>query len=246
MTEPSATTEPAGPARTSDGTLVDQSPTTPPTPATTTPSPGTEGLTLLNQNEAPPPKPAAAEPPKDAPKPAATTAPEAYADYKVPDGFTLDPAVKGEADKIFKGLGLSQEAAQSLVDFYTAKTSEAFQQPFKAYQDMTTTWRKEAEEHPDLKGKLGPGQEVNLRIARALDSIGDAKLASDFRGLMDLTGAGNNQAFIRVIDKLASRAVEGTHVSGNGPTKAGQAEPGRDTPPTAAAAMYPHLPSRGG
>jgi hypothetical protein len=209
---------------------VTQSDQTPPSP---TPETATDGKTLLTETAKPDDKA------KDsAAKPGA---PDAYAEYKVPDGYTLDPAIKTEADAIFKGMGLSQEQAQSLVDFYTSKTTEAFNAPFKAYQDMTADWRKEASDHPDLRGKLGPGQEVNVRISKALDTLGDPKLVSDFKQLMDLTGAGNNQAFIRVIDRFAQKVTEGTHVAGRGPSRAGQSEPGRAERPSAAEAIWPSL-----
>ncbi len=249
MSDVSQATDVAGLARTTDGTLVDQTTgplgASPPstTPATTTtpataPAPATDGKTLLTEPAKDAPKEEAKEPPKGAP--------EKYADYTVPEGYTLDPEVKTEADKIFKELGLPQEAAQKLVDFYTSKTTDAFNAPFQAYQDMTSKWRTESESHPDLRGKLGPGQEVNVRIGKALDSLGDSKLASDFRELMDLTGAGNHQAFIRVIDKFAAKVTEGLHVAGNGPSKAGQSSPNEGAP-SAARAMYPNLPSmRGG
>lgn len=194
----------------------------------TTPTPPPTNNTVLNKTEAPPPT----EP---------AEAPKEYADYTVPEGFALDPEVKKEVDTLFRSMNLTQEQAQSLVDFYTAKTTEAFQQPYQAYAEMTNTWLKEAQDHPDLRGKLGPGQEVNVRIARALESLGDPKLVSDFRSLMDLSGTGNNQAFIRVIDKLAQRAVEGTAVNGRGP--AAVTAPGESTRPSPAQALYPHLPS---
>lgn len=225
------TVDTAGIERTAEGQIADGQ-TTPEVTTETPPPTKPEGKTLLTEGEKPPAEP----------KPPAAGAPEKYEDYKVPDGYTLDPEIKTEADALFKGLGLSQEAAQSLVDFYTSKTTEAFQAPFKAYTDMTDGWRKDAEGHPDLRGKLGPGQEVNVRIAKALDGLGDPKLVSDFKELMDLTGAGNNQAFIRVINKLAEKATEGTHVAGGGPSRAGQSEPGRPAP-SAAAAIWPKLPS---
>lgn len=217
MTEPSQTTTPD---------------------STTTPEP--DGKTLLTEGK----KPEVKEEKKDGDKPKeATGAPEKYEDYKVPEGYTLDPAVKTEADALFKGLGLNQEQAQSLVDFYTSKTTEAFNAPFKAYQEMTDGWRKEAMDHPDLRGKLGPGLEVSTRIGRALDAIGDKSLTDGFRAMMDLTGAGNNVSFIRVFDRLAQKFTEGTHVSGNGPTKPSQSRPG-EGPPSAAAAIWPTLPSQ--
>lgn len=212
-------------------TQSDQSSTTT-TPETKAP----DGKTLLTENKEPEKK---VEEPKKAED---SKAPEKYTDYKLPDGFTLDAEIKAKADGLFKGLGLSQEAAQSLVDFYGEQVSKIASAPAKAYQDLTTQWRKDAESHPDLRGKLGPGQEVNVRIARALDGLGDPKLASEFREVMDLTGSGNHPAFIRVLDKLAQKVTEGTHVAGNGPSTAGQSEPGK-APPSAAAAMWPKLPS---
>lgn len=234
--EQTTTANPEGVERSATGTIVDQSPTL---ALSTTTSPETalapkteaDGKTLLTEGKK-------EEPPKEETK----GAPEKYEDYKVPDGYTLDPEVKGEADKLFKSLGLLQDQAQSLVDFYTAKTTEAFQAPFTAYQEMTNGWRTEAESHPDLRGKLGAGQEVNVRIAKFLDGLPDSKLASDFRSLMDLTGAGNHQAFIRVIDHAAKQMTEGTHVAGNGPGKDGQSAPGRPAP-SAAGALWPNLPS---
>ena len=235
------TANPEGVERTAQGTIVDQTPEA--SPATTTPAPPTQpsttdGKTLLTEGAKPEPEK------KEEPK-ADTKAPDKYEEYKVPEGYALDPEVKTEADKIFKGLGLNQEQAQSLVDFYTSKTSEAFQAPFKAYQEMTDAWRQESESHPDLSGKLGPGKEVSVRISKALDSLGDPKLASDFRAQMDLTGAGNHHAFIRVLDSFAKRLTEGSHVAGRGPSQAGQSRPG-EAPPGAAAAMWPNLPSSRG
>src|SRR5258708_4608855 len=55
-----------------------------------------------------------------------TGAPETYADFKVPDGYTLDADVAKEATTIFKALNLGQDQAQQLVDFYVGKTTEAF------------------------------------------------------------------------------------------------------------------------
>lgn len=238
MADEQTTVDTSGVGRTPDGSIQDGQTTQSDQSSTTTTqeTKAPDGKTLLTENKEPEKKP---EEPK---KPEDSKAPEKYADYKLPDGFTLDAEIKAKADGLFKGLGLSQEAAQSLVDFYGEQVSKIASAPAKAYQDLTTQWRKDAESHPDLRGKLGPGQEVNVRIARALDGLGDPKLASEFREVMDLTGSGNHPAFIRVLDKLAQKVTEGTHVAGNGPSPAGQSEPGK-APPSAAAAMWPKLPS---
>ena len=249
--EPTTTNDVAGIARTTDGTIAPDQ-TTAGTPATTTPSPAP----ATDQT-----KPAAdtAKPDADAKtdskpdsdksllnkdaKDTPTGAPEKYSDYKVPEGFVLDPEVKTEADKLFKGMNLSQEQGQSLVDFYTAKVKEAFDAPFNAYQDQREKWRAEAEQMPELKGKLSNGGEVLTTIGRALDSLGDPQLANNFRQAMDMTGAGDNPAFILAFYRMAQRLVEGSHVTGRGPARSGQQRP--DQPARSVAQdLWPNLPSQ--
>lgn len=237
--EPTTTANPEGVARTPEGAIADLSPSS----QTTTPEMKTEtkpaesGTTLLTKTEG---ETKVEDKTKTETK--SDGAPEKYADYKVPEGFELSADLKAKVDPVFKELGLSQENAQKLVDTYSELTKEASQAPLKAWADTVKAWGEESANHPDLRGKLGPGKEINVTIGKALDSIGDATLASEFRQLMDLTGAGNHPAFIRVIHALAARVTEGTHVTGNGPSPAGQSKPGMP-PPSAAAAMWPTLPS---
>jgi len=210
-------------------TSVQSTPPTAPSssPATTEAAPPEAPKTLLNEGTEPP----KAEEPKGAP--------EAYETFKVPDGFELDPVVAKDFSDLAKTMNLPQAQAQELVDFYVAKTQEAFTAPFKAYKDMQEGWVNEAKDHPELRGKL---DQVKNTVAAAIDGLGDAKLASDFRAAMDLTGAGNHPAFIRVFYKLAQAVTEGTHVRGAGPSPHGQTEGGTATRPSAARSLYPNLP----
>ena len=239
--EPVVTPTPdsSGINRTPDGTIApptDGSNATPtPTPDPVTP-PSNDGKSVLNQKTEGEKKE----------EPAAKGAPEKYEDFKAPDGVKLDPAVIAKAAPIFKELGLSQDAAQKLVDTYRELSAEAAAAPYKAYQDTVADWLKQSQDHPDLRGKLGPGQEVNVRIAKLLNGVPDAKLASDFREAMDITGVGNHPAFIRLMDHFAKQLTEGTHVAGNGPGPGGQSAPGTASRPSAAASMWPNLPSAGG
>lgn len=163
-------------------------------------------------------------------------APEKYADFTAPEGYELDPAVIAEASPIFKELGLSQPAAQRLVDFYIDKANAAAQAPIKLWEDTQKQWVTEIKADPDLGRRL---DSVKANVSKMLDGLGDSKLASEFRTAMDLTGAGNNPAFIRVMDKLASKLTEGTFVKGGGPSQHGQTAPGNRT--GLAQAMYPNL-----
>lgn len=234
------TVDTSGIGRTADGAIADGQ-TTQSDQAQSTQNTNPEtGTTLLTEAKKPE---AELKPEEGDKKDVKDGAPEKYTDYKLPEGLTLDGDTRSKADTLFKSLGLSQEGAQSLVDFYGEAISKVAAAPVEAYKTLTAEWRTAAESHPDLRGKLGPGQEINVRISKALDGIGDPKLASEFRSIMDLTGAGNHPAFIRVLDRFAQKVTEGTHVAGNGPSKDSQsARP--QAAPSAAAAMWPNLANR--
>jgi len=228
MSEQQATT-PEGVSRTPTGEIASQTQTTSPgattpqtsTTATETPSLANQpGESLANQK-------AASE----------GGAPETYANWNVPEGFTLDETVSKEIGGIFKGLNLSQEQGQKLVDFYTAKTAESANQPYQVWQETQEQWIKEVKADRELGPRLN---EVKTTISKAIDGLNDPKLARDFREAMDFTGAGNNPAFIRAFWKLAQMVTEGGHVAGGGPSAQGQRRQGET--PSAARAMYPNLP----
>lgn len=162
-------------------------------------------------------------------------APDKYTDFTVPEGFTLDPAVATEFGGIAKELNLTQANAQRLIDFHVAKTTESANAPYEAYKAMKDDWAAKVRADPDIGGKL---DQVKTVVARAIDGLGDAKLAVDFREVMDLTGVGNHPAFVKAFYKLAQKVSEGTRVPGGGPAKV--LEPGAARP-SIAGAMYPTL-----
>jgi hypothetical protein len=241
--EQTTTANPEGVTRTAEGAIADLSPgaqtTTTETKPETKPE---EGTTLLTEGEK---KPDAAKPEEKKPetKTEPGKVPDKYEDYKVPEGFNIAPEVKTKADALFKDLGLDQAGAQKAVDFYRSLAQEREQADAKDYKDTIDSWRRDAEADPDLRGKLGPGKEINVRFSKALDSLGDPALANEFKSAMNTTGAGNIKSFIKVFDALAQRVTEGSHVAGNGPSKLGQSEPGSRTQPTAAGALWPNLKS---
>lgn len=230
MSEPAQQTpDPSGVARTATGEIATQTQTT--TPEATTPQTSTqptEKSSVINE-----PTGTVANQPVEK----QTGAPETYGAFAVPEGYTLDTEVATEAGKIFKEMNLTQDQAQKLVDFYVGKTTESANEPYKVWNDMQEKWVREVKADPVLGPRLN---EVKTTISRAIDGLGDPKLAQEFRAAMDYTGAGNNPAFIKAFWKLSSMVTEGRHVSGNGPSPAAQPNGGR--PATAAKAMYPNLP----
>lgn len=174
---------------------------------------------------------------KDDKKPA-SGAPEKYEPFKAPEGYELDPKAVEEFTPIAKELGLSQDGAQKLIDFYSAKTKEVAEAPYNTWKEMNDKWAGEVKADPALGPRLA---EVKQNVSRALDAIGDPKLTSAFKEAMDLTGAGNHPAFVKVIDRLAAHFIEGKHVAGGGPSPHGQTAPG-SKPQSVASALYPNLP----
>ena len=210
--------------RTTTGEIKDQSPTTllaePETPKPTEGDKPKDDKSLLNE-----------ETPED------KKAPDKY-DFKLPDGAAVDEKVMDEAKGIFKDLGLNNKDAQRLVDFYVARTQEVAEAPHKLWNDTQRAWQDEVKADKELGGKL---PEVRSTVARAIDGLGDPKLAADFRKAMDITGAGNNPAFVKAFYRLAQQVTEGKAVTGNGPAATGQAAPDA-RPRTSASAIYPNLP----
>lgn len=180
-------------------------------------------------------KKAADDKAKDDKKPVLTGAPDKYGEFKAPEGFVLDKKQMEDAAPIFKELNLSQDGAQKLVDFHAKVLAEAKESSATLWKETQDTWKKEVAADPVIGGKL---DQVKATVAKAIDGLGDPKLALAFRQAMDYTGAGNNPSFIRTFYALALKVTEPSHVAGGGPTKVN--EPGSAKSP--AQRMYPNLP----
>lgn len=204
-------------AQDSTGTPVVQNPK----PADTTTTETTKAEpSLLNQNTA-----------------ESKDAPETYADFTLPEGYELDPKDAEAVTKLFKDANVSQTNAQKLIDFYVAKTQEAFNQPINYARKQQEDWQAELKADPEIGGKL---DQVRVTVNKAIDGLGDSKLAMDFREAMDYTGAGNNPAFVRAFYKLAQKVTEGHYVAGRGPVEV-QKDGGLRSR-IGAHAMFPNLP----
>lgn len=220
--------------RTPTGQIVDQGQTT--QPSVTTPQTSTTTESTTPEPTQATEKSLASQDGRSLANQEAGGPPEKYEAFKVPEGFELDEAAHKEASEMFRGMNLTQGDAQKLVDFYSKNTLEAVNAPYDAWRKTQEEWVKQVKADPVIGPRLN---EVTTTISRAIDTLGDAKLAADFRAAMDYTGAGNNPAFIRAFYKLAQMVTEGGHVAGRGPSAAGQ-QPNRTARP-GARAMYPNL-----
>lgn len=215
---PAANTEAA---RTPDGTLKDAAP-----PVTQTQTESNPSSTSTTPSQ-----------PNDTTTQPTSGAPDKY-DFKPPQGTALDDTVIAAATPIFRELGLSQAAADKLVDFYNQQMKAVADTGAKAVLAMREKWVTEVRSDPEMGGKL---ESIKADVGRALDTLNDAKLIQDFKTAMDLTGAGDNPAFVKAFWKLSQRVIEGKPVTGGGPSPHGQVANGQTHRPTLAQAMYPSL-----
>jgi hypothetical protein len=142
-------------------------------------------------------------------------------------------------EKLFKESNIPQEAGQKLLDFYHENIKKAQDGLVDFYIKKQDEWRAEIKNDP----KIGPRiNEIKANFSRALDATVPPEMAAAFKEAMDYTGAGNNPAFVRVIDTWTKMLTEGKHVEGSQPSPAGQRLSGQPRP-SAAQAMYPNLPT---
>lgn len=172
--------------------------------------------------------------------------PETYADFTLPENYTLDPKAVEAVTPLFKELGLTQEQAQKLISFQAERDIAAAKGPATEYENLRKDWKAKIEADPDVRGAVMDGktgvEAVKIGISKTLAAIGDPVLTQEFKAAMDLTGAGDNPAFIKAMWKLSAFVTEGKHVSGTGPSPHGQRAPNTSERPTAARALYPNNP----
>lgn len=174
-------------------------------------------------------------------KPAAG-APEKYEDFKVPEGFALTPEVAAKAGELFKGTNLTQDQAQGFIDFHVAEMKRINDSAQTSYDATRKEWRDEVLKDASMaaNGELRP--EVKATMSKAINSLGPEQ-AKSFREALDLTGIGDNPAFVKGFAQLAQKFAEGTSVTAKGPSVHGQSRTGSEAKPTAAQALFPALPS---
>ena len=141
---------------------------------------------------------------------AVNVVPEKYADFKVPQGMEVDKAMLEEAAPLFKMLGLSQDKAQKIVDFYSTKIIPGF------IKTQTETWNAQKESWvnavKDDKEIGGDKFKTSVESAqRVLNTLGTPELKKVF----DEFGLGNHPEFVRVFAKMSEHLKEDTIINNN-------------------------------
>lgn len=130
------------------------------------------------------------------------TTPESYSDFTLPEGVELDAALLEKAAPIFKELGLSQDAAQKLVDFQAEMVKEGEQSQTDAFNTLVEGWQKDSKNDKEFGG-----DKFDESIATALLTI-DKFGTPEFKELMEDHGVGNHPEMIRFMLKIGTLLKE--------------------------------------
>ncbi len=125
-------------------------------------------------------------------------APDAYADFSVDDGLTLDETLLAEATPLFKEMNLTQEQAQKLVDFQ----SKQVQARSQAYDALMETWVDECKNDSEFGGDKF---DESLATAQAaVNKFGTPGL----KELLEQHGVGNHPEMVRFMVKVGKLTAE--------------------------------------
>lgn len=162
-------------------------------------TPGTEGIVLGGDLSDASDPPTGGDPATDganAGDSAATTAPETYDDFTLPEGMELDQAYLGTLTSAFKDAGLSQEQAQKLIDFQAAQIKAGDEARVQAFNQLTQDWLTAARADKEIGGDAFDQNVANARLA--VEKFG----TPDLNKLLQAYGIGNHPEVIRTFARV--------------------------------------------
>lgn len=165
----------------------------PAAPAAAAPTPADQ------QQEAKPDDAGNTEKPQDG---AETGAPEQYADFTLPEGVEMDADTLGTFKELAKELGISQSAAQKLIDLQTgmeAKRGEAME---RAVTEQAQRWESEVRNDPELGG--ANFDKTVETASKVIQSFGDPALTQ----LLNDSGLGNHPALVKFCHRIGQAISE--------------------------------------
>lgn len=199
---------------------------TPTAPAAATSAPAPAAAPVETQ-AAPAPAPVAADPapvqaPAPNPEPAAPQgAPETYTPFTLPDGANMDDAGLKAFGEFAKGLNMTQEAAQAMLD---KLAPAAAQQQAEQLAALRKEWQTALQADPEL------GKPENLAAAKeALTKFGDAELNT----LLEGSGLIDHPAVVRAFLKAGRAISQDKVITGR--------QPGQSPNASVAQRLYPNM-----
>lgn len=139
----------------------------------------------------------------------APVVPEAY-ELKAPDDGELDPKLVEQATPVFKELGLTNDAAQKVVDFYASTVLPEVAQTVQTEtlrllgMDGMADWAKQIKADPEVGGANFEKAQTVVAQAR------DAFASDELKALLETTRLGNHPEVFKLFHKLGTAIGEGS------------------------------------
>ena len=138
-------------------------------------------------------------------------APAEYADFKMPEGMTVDPDALATFAPLAKRLDLTQDEAQELVNLQAEAVVKHAKAQEETWAKTQSEWRSASKADKEIGGD---NFDANVALAKkALDKVGTKEL----RDLLDVTGTGNHLEVIRFFSRVGTLIGEDTLNFGNAP-----------------------------
>lgn len=133
---------------------------------------------------------------------AANSAPEAYTDFTLPEGFDMDADTLGAFKGLAKELNISQASAQKLIDMQTALSTKQAEAHQAAVVKQSQDWVAEIKNDPALGGENF--EKSAASAVKVIQAFGDEGLTS----LLNESGLGNHPALFKFCHRISQAIAE--------------------------------------
>jgi hypothetical protein len=136
-------------------------------------------------------------------------APEKYEAFKLPEGVEAPQTYVDKFTAFAKKYNLSQTGAQEAVDMYLEIEKDAAGSIDKVWKETHARWRSEVENDKEIGGN-------NMKQTMEYISVVKASrlMTPELQQAIELTGVGNNPAFVKFFRNLGKTMSEDKLVSG--------------------------------
>lgn len=132
-------------------------------------------------------------------------APEKYADYTIPQGVKLDPAVVTEFNTVAKKFNLTQEQAQEFITLQSKVALQTTEQSLKEYNAIKKGWEDET-----VKAYGDKYLAERAFVAKARDKF----VTPELQALFDKSGFGSHPEVFRMFATLGKAISEDSLTEG--------------------------------
>jgi len=131
-----------------------------------------------------------------------------YEDFSFPEGMEVDSAAVGQFQAIASEFNLSQDKAQQLVDFETARIKQAEEARMAAWQETQQAWVEQGKANQEFGGD---NYEESVRTALVtMEKLGTPEL----KEALNMSGMGNHPEMLRVFYRMGKLLEEDKAVTG--------------------------------